>query len=124
MPEGIVFRTVKRYYDKDAKDYYDKNGEYCAVLNNEYITKNLNEEVELIEEQQDIDIQELEEIKYPAHNLTRDLRDVKINELIRAIKQLDKNVNKKHCEVCGVELDQNNTALPNMCWECKYGEER
>ena len=81
---------------------------------------------ELIEEQQDIDIQELEELRLisgPVSNFIIDNRN-KINELIRAIKQLDKNVNKKHCEVCGVELDQNNTALPNMCWECKYGEER
>lgn len=87
MPEVIVFRTVKRYYDKDEKDYYDKNREYCAVLNNEYITKNLNEEVELIEEQQDIDIQAIEDIDEDEAYFNT---NKKINELIQAVKQLDR----------------------------------
>ena len=26
-----------------------------------------------------------------------------------------------HCCNCGAELNKDNTALPNMCWECKYG---
>lgn len=61
---------------------------------------------------------------YGAVGLNYIYIEEKYNELLKAVKQLDKNINKKHCEVCGVELDQNNTALPNMCWECKYGEER
>ena len=55
----------------------------------------INNHFELIEEQQDIDIQAIEEIEYPVHNLTRDLRDVKINKLIQAIKQLDRNIRKE-----------------------------
>lgn len=87
----------------------------------------LNWNVELIEEQQDIDIQAIEELKQvtlhsETYQSVYDNRE-KINELIQAVKQLDININKKHCEVCGVELDKNNTALPNMCWECKYGKE-
>lgn len=49
----------------------------------------------------------------------------KVKEL-RLVKQLNKEIkelNKKYCCNCGVELTEENTALPNMCNECKYGEE-
>ncbi len=87
----------------------------------------------LIEEQQEqqyIDIQEIIEL---VEIQTPDYREVqvgqnraKINELIRAIKQLDRdrNNNIRYCHNCGAILDKENTALPNMCWECKYGKEK
>lgn len=60
----------------------------------------LNYEVETIEEQQDIDIQAIEEIKwresdkeYLADGVL--LASDKINQLIKVIKQLDKKINKE-----------------------------
>jgi len=57
-----------------------------------------NAEFELIEEKQDIDIQAIEELK---PNTVFDTRESmknhfnKINELIKAVKQLDKKINKE-----------------------------
>ena len=51
----------------------------------------------------------------------------RINALINWAKQADKEIKsikkKECCQVCGVELTEENKALPNMCNECKYGEE-
>ena len=97
----------------------------------------LHSEFTLIEEPEEIDIKGIEEIDLFDNG--QNFIDTKftigcydgnfikigdiINELIKAVKQLDRKINKKYCCNCGVELDKNNTALPNMCKECKYGEE-
>ena len=85
-------------------------------------------EVELIEDET-IDIDNIEEIDIDQLINTDDKTGIAllhINKLIRAVKQLNKEIkelNKKYCCNCGVELTEENTALPNMCNECKYGEE-
>lgn len=66
-----------------------------------------------------VTIQNIEEMQY--EDFYRDKCVDKINELIKAVKQLDEKVNKEYCANCGVELDEDNRALPNMCNECKYG---
>lgn len=54
---------------------------------------NLHKEVEIIEEsEQDIDIQAIEELE--IGDVTT-LDKLKINELVRAVKQLDKNIKEK-----------------------------
>lgn len=68
------------------------------------------------------------------------------NELVQAVKQLNKEIkelksldieisekeinealkrarNKEYCQVCGVELTEENKYMKNMCYDCKYGEE-
>ncbi len=45
----------------------------------------------------------------------------KINELVKAINEIRKDLNKEHCCCCGVEITDENRALHNMCNECKYG---
>ena len=72
-------------------------------MNNEYITKNLNEEVEIIEEQQDIDIQEIKELDYRVEEIPEDedyrkifiesclqLNKEKINKILQWAKQLNR----------------------------------
>ena len=124
MPNRIKVDNIIYRYENWEKFYYTDNEarEDLLVKGKDYSTNDfLNWNVELIEEPQDIDIQAIEEIDNitPFYNY-----HLTINKLIQAVKQLDININKKYCEVCGVELDKNNTALPNMCWECKYGKEQ
>jgi hypothetical protein len=52
-------------------------------------------EVEIIEEQEEIDIQNINEIQFSDNNIIRDTRDLLINELVQAVKQLDKNIKEK-----------------------------
>jgi len=54
--------------------------------------RNLNDTVEIIEEQEKIDIQNIEEIKFPNNIAIRDTRDLIVNQLVQAVKQLDKNI--------------------------------
>lgn len=58
----------------------------------------LNDDVEIIEEEPEIDIQAIEEIK-PAimcgSQYISDDREQAINKLIRAVRQLDKQINNK-----------------------------
>ena len=78
---------------------------------------------ELIEDES-IDIESIEKLNELSDC---EERNIKINELIQAVKQLDKKVkeleNKEYCQVCGVELTEENGYMKNMCNECKYGEE-
>lgn len=57
----------------------------------------LNNEVEILEDKEEIDIQGIEEIAETinASSNIKETRAVKINELIRAVKQLDKKINKE-----------------------------
>ena len=54
-------------------------------------------EFELIEEQQDIDIQEIEELRLISGNVSNFIIDnrTKINEIIQAVKQLDRNIREE-----------------------------
>lgn len=56
----------------------------------------IDNEFELIEEQEDIDIQEIKEFasEYKMNNVEFQLQD-KINQILFAIKQLDKKINKE-----------------------------
>lgn len=48
------------------------------------------DEVKIIEEQEEIDIQSIQEIQFPDNTILRDTRDLIINQLVKAVKQLDK----------------------------------
>lgn len=77
----------------------------------------------LIEEQQDIEIQDIEEIIVNENGWSDEGMQLvnTVNKLVKVVKELDRKINTSYCENCGVELNKENTALPNMCWECKYG---
>lgn len=83
----------------------------------------LHSEFTLIEEPEEKGIEELEnEVMKDDWRYYVPMFFNKINELVNKVNELDRKINKKYCCNCGVELDKNNTALPNMCKECKYGE--
>lgn len=77
---------------------------------------NLNEYVEILED----NTEEIEELKGLEIHTPSVLRD-KINELVKSVNQIRKDINKEHCCCCGVEITEENRALHNMCNECKYG---
>lgn len=98
MPKEIVFKNIKYELQKGrgSSDYYSNDdGEF--LMNNIRIMEELNCEVKLIGEQQDIDIQAIEELRLISGNVSNFIIDnrTKINELIKAIKQLDRNINKE-----------------------------
>ena len=53
----------------------------------------LSKEFELIEENQDIDIQSIEELDVQENQFNTYNKTLKINELIQALKQLDRQIN-------------------------------
>lgn len=117
VPKKLLYK-----YKRD--DYYKENYLILNEIYNAYYTDdensypisalladnlwNLNDEVEIIEEsEQDIDIQAIEEVNhYNIYSVNRfkteeNINDelskysLKINELVQAVKQLDKNIKEK-----------------------------
>lgn len=67
------------------------------VRGKDYSTNDfLNWNVELIEEEQDIDIQSIEEFRseYTMNNVEMQLQD-KINQILLALKQLDRKIREE-----------------------------
>ena len=94
-----IYRDVT--YKHDGTDYRNnQNGKY-GILAGWAINLILNDTVEIIEGQQDIDIQkEIEEIPGTFIENSSCGEDVKYlarkyNELVKAVKQLDKNIKDK-----------------------------
>lgn len=104
------------YYIFNDYGYYENSKEESFVedwLNN---TMKLNEEVEILEDEEEIDIQGIEEITYKGEPIklgtikrmcdnandymdaiciSLDTCGMKINELVKAVKQSDKKINKE-----------------------------
>ena len=57
--------------------------------------ENMNKKFRIVEEQEEIDIQNIEEIQFPDNTALRDTRDLIVNQLVQAVKQLDKNIKEK-----------------------------
>lgn len=81
----------------------------------------LNDEVEILED----NTEEIEELTYycigNAKSTDQTKMIDKINELVRIVNSIRKNIDKEYCCCCGVEITDENRALHNMCNECKYG---
>ena len=83
-----------KYYP-DSNIYRYEHGNLLGRFGGFNILNILNKDFEIIQEQDEIDIQDIEEVT--AEDLTNSdgmgfLREInKFNEIIRAIKQLDKN---------------------------------
>ena len=109
MPKTIKYKDQTYEYYKNDYSYFDEfRGDYGErVFLSDWIqfsSTGLNDEIEVIEEQQDIDIQAIEELDvddlkiyklYDTNtNETNDVFDtslgIKINKLIKAVKQLDR----------------------------------
>lgn len=80
----IIYKGETLWYEDDKEEVGNS-----VIIANEF---------ELIEEQQDIDIQAIEELK---PNTVFDTKETirnhynKINELVQAVKQLDRKINKE-----------------------------
>lgn len=107
VPEKIKWRDKIWIYTKAQQDYLN-HGVYffegfCQIKTKDFIT----DTVEIIEEQQDIDIEELDITAYldlekrPKWQKEHMIKTAclhtqwKINELIREIKQIDKQIKEK-----------------------------
>ena len=99
VPEKIKFNGIVFEYDKRQQEYNYKNddGYYetllYKVMSTHFIRSLLRTEVEVIEENKEIDIQSIKEISSEDRFYRTDNID-KLNELTRAIKQIDKELNE------------------------------
>ncbi len=116
---------------KDSMNKFVLKNEDC----DDYLHANWLVDTTIKQLEDEIDIQEIEEMEefkldefINMSNRERFDKTMieysKINKILQWAKQIDKKINTKHCESCGAELTKENTALSNMCWDCKYGEEK
>lgn len=97
MPEDIEFKGEQYSFYNGNYTYSDENNCDRWLFDDLYNVSNiLNDEVKVIEEQQDIDIQSIEEFssEYTMNNVEFQLQD-KINQILLAVKQLDRKVNRR-----------------------------
>ena len=105
LPQKVKFEKEIYEYDKKRKDYINKYDDWTSqtllyrVMSTHFISELLECEVEIIEDEEDIDIQRIEIIRdYRTseddlyNDNFEDFRGT-INELVQAVKQLDKKVN-------------------------------
>ena len=107
IADGEIKKGTK-FKDKDKKEvewdgnnfvFIDSGRDYTSVLSDIYF---INEEFELIEDEIDIDniedeidIDNIEELKSVTNNIDGTICMMcKINELVQAVKQIDKRVKK------------------------------
>ena len=85
--KGIIFNWINNHY-------MSEDNKINLTID---IMKDLNTEIEIIEEQQDIDIQSIEEIEVSMNGNAKiiDNRTYTINQLVQAVKQLDKQIKEK-----------------------------
>lgn len=95
MPKNIRIKYpfVFDYYTYNEEMKWYETADKTTILD---VFHKLDYEVEIIEEEPEIDIQELKELEY-VEDYEADKTDIrlnrdKINELIRAIKQIDKKL--------------------------------
>lgn len=90
IPNEIIFNEKK--YKLDSFTNWYRHTDVLGNYDDLFIDKNrLNDYVEIVEKEKEINIQEIKEFK--DKKITTEER-VKINELIKAIKQLDRKISK------------------------------
>lgn len=74
--------------------YYKNEGTGPATLVQNYLTcaHNLRSNVEILEDEEEIDIQSIQELDELSDC---EERNMKINEILKAVKQLDKKIDKE-----------------------------
>jgi MinD superfamily P-loop ATPase len=85
-------------WNNKIQDFENNEGDFLFDLVKYNTTQEfMNAELEIIEEQEEIDIQSIEEIE-PSMNGNACIIDNKtwtLNQVIKAVKQLDKNIKEK-----------------------------
>lgn len=93
IKEGTKFKNLNQKVKSDNSHIYAYNhNNFMGRWGRPNIIAILNDEFEIIEEQEEIDIQEIKEL-YIGDVTTED--KLRINELVRAVKQLDKKIKEK-----------------------------
>ncbi|MBQ1551408.1 MAG: hypothetical protein IIZ67_04820 [Bacilli bacterium] len=104
LPQKVKFEKEIYEYDKKRKDYINKYDDWTSqtllyrVMSTHFISELLECKVEIIEDEEEIDIQSIDIIRdYRTseddlyNDNFEDFRGT-INELVQAVKQLDKNI--------------------------------
>lgn len=96
-PEKIKGKNNNYVFNEKSKRYELENEPWCYLS---FSTDELGNELEILEEQQDIDIQEIEEMPNKLINTEDPIEHIieqhkKINKLVQAVKQLDRNIKDK-----------------------------
>ena len=91
---GVFDLSVCDIFVTDIK-YKDKKLNWEEGKFNTSYLVNPNCYFRIVEEQEEIDIQSIEEIQFPDNTVLRDTRDLIVNRLVQAVKQLDKNIKEK-----------------------------
>lgn len=99
MPDQIKYNNDIFYLCLDSLEdvfYYETNKGFQLMITINSVQA-LNREVEILEDEEEIDIQGIEEMAETINESSdiKEARAVKINQLIRAVKQLDKKINKE-----------------------------
>lgn len=95
VPIKINYHGDLYVWSKERQFYELENKNFIYLS---FETKELNDEVEIIEEQEEIDIQSIKEMeKMITHGYGSNETEIayKVNELVQAVKQLDKNIKEK-----------------------------
>lgn len=97
VPKKIKYKDKIFIYCSNTRKYYNENIDLFLEF---YSGELLNDEVEIIEEQEEIDIQSIEEIKDIFIENSTCGEDVKYlarkyNEILKWAKQLDKKIKEK-----------------------------
>ena len=91
LPKHIRINKLEYFYNENRKTY---DSEYGEQMSFDFTDNVLNMEVEILEDNtEEIDIQDIEEIQFPDNTNLRDTRDLIINQLVKAVKKLDKDIN-------------------------------
>ena len=97
VPEKVKYANKKYEYSKTTQDYKSEDGEWLFQRMLTFFGRWIEREVEILEDKEEIEnIKELEYLKdYEADKTDIRLNRDKINEILRAVKKLDKKINKE-----------------------------
>lgn len=109
IPKKIKLDNDVYKYDEAQEDYYNDDIGIVNWLFDDYIigVKQLDYEVEIIEETEEIDIDSIEEVNVTDRGMDTDdcilYYEDKMNELIKAVKQINNKLKEPNCKVGGTE---------------------
>ena len=101
VPIKIKYEGDILKYDRGIQDYkgISRTGSgsfFNYLFVNRSTSLFINDTVEIIEEQEEIDIQNIQELVFNNDNANlKNQSNLLINELVQAVKQLDKNIKEK-----------------------------
>lgn len=103
IPTKVEYRQKIYKFDSDIMDYVPQDEELrlsLLIAGYDNFKGALNGEVEILEDEEEIDIQDIEELQIFSDSTVYDYNDVDrnrkvINDLVKAVKQLDKKINKE-----------------------------